>query len=349
MCVSAGLPFPEEEIDRLIQTCPKDEEDKVSFEDFIVHLEKSQMELINGPEEPSRAAPKEEARNEDPFEKNMNNNPWQQAPAEFNALPVLDPIKLQQENDKLKSTIRELQDQLNDSTDGQTISNSLPEPSSNIKPVLPQITPAADSLVAHRVTRSNNPNKGISNVFPDNEGHPQIDMFGQARQEPKVFGRRKYKVVDPPTEDIFGNKIKIQIEKIAPPPPPQQVANCERPKPEIGCDILENIRACMDRNNKRALKDVTSTIERWNGGCIMTRRMLTKIIKHSGLRLPNETVRILFDKLDVYADGSVVLNDFFKVFKDAENSVPRGGNDPGQISRNRRAEMQNRAAPWATM
>ena len=164
---------------------------------------------------------------------------------------------------------------------------------------------------------------------------------------PQVQGRRKFKVADPPTEDIFGNK--ISSEAIAASTATQEQPRSQRPRPQIDASLLDNIRACMDRNNKRALADVTNTIERWNGGKTMTRRMLTKIVNHAGLRLPNETIRILFDRLDVNSDGTVILSDFFHVFKNAESSVRQFAGDPGLISRTRRAEMQNRAAPWATM
>lgn len=314
MCISAGLPFPEEEIDRLIKTCPKDEEGKVAFEDFIVHLEKSPMDLM------SRGAAADNIDNE--------------------TNEMLGVYK--RENEELKSTISILMNKLD------SVAPSVPsqdDRNTDLRP--PQVPPITQAQAPQRAQG----NRSISNVFPEipsKDVLPQIqmDMFGQAHQEPKVYGRRKFKEVNPPTEDIFGNKINCDSALTQQPKPS---APETRPPPQIDDYLMENIRACMDRNNKRALADVTSTIERWNGGSTMTRRMLTKIIKHSGLRLPNETVRILFDKLDVFQDGTVDLADFFGVFNAAENSKRQYcGEDPGQISRTRRAEMQNRAAPWAT-
>lgn len=205
-------------------------------------------------------------------------------------------------------------------------------------PVLPNI-PSSDSIIGagHAPVKED-----LSQIQTD------TDMFGQAIQEPKVYGRRKFKEPNPPTEDIFGNKIQTDYTTPAAGVQPQSCTRQQRPAPQIDHSLMNNIRACMDRNNKRALADISSTIARWDGGSTMTRRMLTKILKHSGLHLPNETVRILFDRLDVFSDGTVDLPDFFRVFKDAENSMPHFGEDPGQISRTRRAEMQNRAAPWAT-
>lgn len=339
MCISAGLPFPEDEIDRLIVTCPKDEDEKVAFEDFIVHLEKSQMELIN-----KTAA----ANDVDPFEQ-YNQNSLQDIPIEDGVQaddkapeeqevsngPVDDIECLLRENEDLKYALKAMQAKQASAPGNE---------SSEIQPTVPDLKIGRE---VNNVLPSINQKRAISNVFPEVDTATG-DMFGQANHIPKVAGRRKFKVVDPPTEDIFGNKINhntgSRTQAQAPVAKPEEA----RPRVQIESTLLDNIRACMDRNNKRALDDVTHTVGRWNGGEKMTRRMLMKIVNHAGLRMPNETLRILFDKLDVLNDGTLDLGDFFQVFKDAENSVRIVDEGPGQISRERRAEMARRAAPWAT-
>lgn len=373
MCISAGLPFPEEEIDALIESCPKDDDQKMSFEDFIVHLEKSQMALIEGKDSRTEEQP-HHVKDEDHAFVPASSTPPPPQPEEeddykfvpASSAPFQDPPAAvapweggiseqaiiehyQRENEELKSTIKTLNERLEPGTG--TSSNSREPVSTHFKPVLPQIQSNEKEHPSEAPPVVPAASRHTSNVLPENppkEVLPKIqtDMFGQAHQEPKVYGRRKYKEVNAPIEDIFGNTVQCEPASAV---ASQPVSAVQRPQPQIDHSLLENIRACMDRNNKRALDDVTSTIDRWNGGAMMTRRMLQKILKHSGLRLPNETVRILFDRLDVFTDGTVELDQFFNVFKDAENSVPQLGADPGQVSRNRRAEMQNRAAPWATM
>lgn len=336
MCISAGLPFPEDEIDRLIVTCPKDDNGKVSFEDFIMHLERSQVEAISGNDQTVQRS-------------QIEAQIVQEATVDNTPLSGPDAVKLQEENVHLKCTISELEQQLKQcnaptNRGGPSKKNlcSIERfvPEKDIVPEIPTQTKTEAAEVVNRVTRSNNLSKNISKVFPDpKDALPPIQVHA---------GRKKFKVSNPPTEDIFGNKIESDNKGPEVPVWTTMAEDASRPAPIIDRALLENVRACMDRNNKRALKDVTTTINRWNGGSVMTKRMLTKIIKHSGLRLPNETVRLLFDKLDVHTDGTVALRDFFQVFADAENAQPRVGHDPGQISRDRRAEMQRRAAPWAT-
>lgn len=341
MCLSAGLPFPEDEIDRLILTCPKDEDEKVAFEDFIVHLEKSQMELINGVATANDVDPFEQynqsgkSPTQDADEVNQapaaadQADEWQQALTE----PESEMERILRENEKLKNEIRSMMK-----------GNQASVPVSQSSEEEP---PMRVGREVNSVLPSIKQKRAISNVFPEVDTATG-DMFGQANHIPKVAGRRKFKVVDPPTEDIFGNKINHNTGNTARAQPPPAEPDLDRPKVEIESTLLDNIRACMDRNNKRALDDVTHTVGRWNGGKTMTRRMLMKIVNHAGLRMPNETLRILFEKLDVRNDGTVDLGDFFQVFKDAETSVRIVDEGPGQISRERRAEMARRAAPWAT-
>lgn len=337
MCLSAGLPFPEDEIDRLILTCPKDEDEKVAFEDFIVHLEKSQMELIN-----NSAA----ANDVDPFEqynqKGQSPTPladqYNEAQEEISNVPVEDDMaRILRENEELKKALRHI----------QVSQKSEPwNKSSEVEPTVPELKIGRE---VKEVLPSITSKRAISNVFPEVDSGTG-DMFGQANHIPKVAGRRKFKVEDPPTEDIFGNKINHNSGSRTQTQAPVADSGWQEKRPDVAIEstLLDNIRACMDRNNKRALDDVTHTVGRWNGGKTMTRRMLMKIVNHAGLRMPNETLRLLFDKLDVLNDGTVVLNDFFQIFKDAETSVRVVEEGPGQISRERRAEMARRAAPWAT-